>query len=61
MATEDVPYNLTPEQVIELWDGYAAGQHGRWRSRVVRSGVWVRGVRGGGPGALLGCGLGRRA
>jgi hypothetical protein len=26
MAIEDVPYNLTPEQVIELWDGYAAGQ-----------------------------------
>jgi hypothetical protein len=26
MATEDVPYNLTPEQVIELWDGYGAGQ-----------------------------------
>jgi hypothetical protein len=22
MAIEDVPYNLTPEQVIELWDGY---------------------------------------
>jgi hypothetical protein len=26
MAIEDVPYNLTPQQVIELWDGYAAGQ-----------------------------------
>jgi transposase, IS30 family len=26
MAIEDVPYNLTPEQVVELWDGYEAGQ-----------------------------------
>jgi IS30 family transposase len=26
MAIEDVPYNLTPEQVVELWDGYGAGQ-----------------------------------
>jgi IS30 family transposase len=26
MAIEYVPYNLTPEQAVELWDGYAAGQ-----------------------------------
>jgi hypothetical protein len=26
MAIEDVPHNLTPQQVIELRDGYAAGQ-----------------------------------
>jgi hypothetical protein len=26
MAIEYVPYNLTPEQVVELWDGYEAGQ-----------------------------------
>jgi hypothetical protein len=26
MAIEYVPYNLTPEQVAELWDGYAAEQ-----------------------------------
>jgi IS30 family transposase len=26
MTIEYVPYNLTPEQVEELWDGYGAGQ-----------------------------------
>jgi IS30 family transposase len=26
MAIEHVPYNLTPEQVVEFWDGYMAGQ-----------------------------------
>jgi hypothetical protein len=26
MTIEYVPYNLTPEQVEELWDGYEAGQ-----------------------------------
>ncbi|MFA9432643.1 IS30 family transposase [Egicoccus sp. AB-alg2] len=26
MAIEDVPYNLTAEQVVEFWDGYMAGQ-----------------------------------
>jgi hypothetical protein len=28
MIIEYVPYNLTPAQVEELWDGYAAGQNG---------------------------------
>jgi hypothetical protein len=26
MAVEYVPYNLTEQQIAELWDGYAAGQ-----------------------------------
>jgi IS30 family transposase len=26
MAVEHVPYNLTEQQVVELWEGYAAGQ-----------------------------------
>lgn len=26
MTVEYVPYNLTEQQIAELWDGYAAGQ-----------------------------------
>ena len=28
MAIEHVPYNLTSEQVVELWDGYGVGRCG---------------------------------